>query len=106
MSTMSPPVSAIAWAMRATRPRWFLPVVVTTARPPRPPPPPRLARYRRRLSAALGARGHLACHLGDDASQIHVLQRGISTRSTTATTAASIGTDGLLPGARFSLTAP
>src|SRR4051812_22918045 len=65
----------------------------------------RFARRRRRPSAALGARGHLARHLGDDAAQIHVLHRGISTRSTTATTAASIGTDGLLPGASFSLTA-
>ena len=30
---MSPPASAMACAIRATMPRWFLPVVVTTARP-------------------------------------------------------------------------
>src|SRR5215831_13309202 len=35
MSTMSPPASAMAWAILATMPRLFLPVVVMTARGPR-----------------------------------------------------------------------
>ena len=97
---MSPPASAIACAIFATMPRWFLPVVVTTARPPR-----RESRGRRRPGAPLRLRRHLARHLGDEAAQVGVLHRGISTRSTTATTAASIGTIGLLPGGSFSLSA-
>src|SRR6185503_18529357 len=68
-----------------------------------PASPSRLCRGR--LRSSLGTRRHLARHLGHEAAQVGVLHRGISTRSTTATTAASIGTIGLLPGGSFSLTA-
>src|SRR3954447_9811992 len=64
MSTMSPPASAMAWAMLATIPRRFLPVVVTTARGPR-----------RRASSAqeaqISARAR-ACPAGDGAVAVAV----------------------------------
>src|SRR5262252_257559 len=80
-------------------------LVLARRRHHRTPAAPGVIGMGRRLGAAVRARRHLARHLGDDAAQVRVLHRAISTRSTTATTAASIGTIGLLPGGNFSLTA-